>query len=164
MIRIGNLILFEGRAALDAIMILQLFAALCFRRSMLPRRPLVTRKAETLRRYDGAASQGAAVGPNDVYAVSNFRLVRFDKKTGEKRAEWTGDKVRFPHINSCALIAKDLVCASSNFPGVPQVSTVEIFDPMTLAHRRSVSLGLGTGLGHLGRPPRRLLVGDVRQL
>jgi hypothetical protein len=62
-------------------------------------------KAETLRRYDGAASQGAAVGPNDVYSVSNFKLVRLDKKTGEKRAEWTGEKSRFPHINSCAVIA-----------------------------------------------------------
>jgi hypothetical protein len=102
-------------------------------------------KAQTLRRYDAGASQGAAAGPNDVYSVSNFKLVRFDKKTGEKRAEWTGEKSRFPHINSCAVIAKDLVCASSNFPGTPQVSTVEMFDPMTLAHRRSISLGLGTG-------------------
>jgi hypothetical protein len=93
------------------------------------------------------------VGPNDVYAVSNFRLVRFDKKTGEKKAEWTGDKVRFPHINSCALIAKDLVCASSNFPGVPHVSTVEIFDPMTLAPHPQRLAGPGHGVGHLGRAP-----------
>lgn len=103
------------------------------------------RKAETLRRYDGGATQGAAVGPGDIYSVSNSRLVRFDKKTGEKRAEWTGDKARFPHINACAVIAKDLVCASSNFPATPQVSTIEMFDPASLAHRRSVSLGLGTG-------------------
>ena len=100
---------------------------------------------ETVRRYAGAASQGAAVGPKDVYAVSNFRIVRMDKKTGETRAEWTGEKSRFPHINSCALIGAELVCASSNFPATPHVSTVEIFDPVTLAHRKSISLGLGTG-------------------
>ena len=100
---------------------------------------------ETVRRYASTASQGVAVGPKDVYAVSNFRITRLDKKTGETRAEWVGEKSRFPHINSCALIGGDLVCASSNFPGVPQVSTVEMFDPVTLAHRRSVALGMGAG-------------------
>lgn len=101
--------------------------------------------ARTLRRYPSTARQGVAVGPADIYAVSNWELVRYDKQTGEKRAEWTGDKTRFPHINSCAVIDRELVCASSNFPGVPQVSTVEVFDPVTLAHRRSIALGLGTG-------------------
>ncbi len=101
--------------------------------------------AETLHRYPGPATQGVAVGPTDVYAVSNFTLTRFDKATGEKRAEWTGDRSRFPHINSCSLIASELVCASSNFPGTPHVSTVEIFDPVDLRHVRSIALGLGTG-------------------
>ncbi|RAK60111.1 hypothetical protein DJ021_09980 [Phenylobacterium hankyongense] len=104
-----------------------------------------TARAETVRRYASGATQGVAVGPNDLYAVSNWRLVRYGKKTGQQRAEWTGDKARFPHINSCGLIERELVCASSNFPGTPQVSTVEVFDPQTLAHRRSIALGLGTG-------------------
>lgn len=111
----------------------------------VPERAATTRQAETVRRYAANASQGVAVGPADVYAVSNFRITRYDKKTGEQKAEWVGDKVRFPHVNSCALIAKELVCASSNFPGTPHVSTVEVFDPVTVAHKRSVSLGLGTG-------------------
>lgn len=102
-------------------------------------------QAATVRRYASTASQGVAVGPADLYAVSNWKLVRLDKRTGEVKAEWTGDKARFPHINSCAVIRRELVCASSNFPGVPQVSTVEIFDPVTLAHRRSIALGMGTG-------------------
>jgi hypothetical protein len=106
---------------------------------------VVGAKAETVRRYDANASQGVAVGPNDVYAVRNFEIIRYDKKTGEKRASWLGDRARFPHINSCNLIGPDLVCGSSNYPGVPHVSSVEFFDPMTLQHRRSVSLGLGVG-------------------
>ncbi len=110
-----------------------------------PAAPKADLKAQTTRRYAGNASQGAAVGPADVYAVRNFELIRYDKATGQERARWTGDKARFPHINSCAVIAKDLVCASSNYPSVPHISTVEFFDPMTLAHRRSVSLGMGTG-------------------
>ena len=101
--------------------------------------------AETVRRYDADASQGVAVGPHDVYAVSNFALTRFDKATGEKKAEWVGERARFPHINSCTVIAADLVCASSNYPGTPHVSTVEIFDPVDLHHVRSIALGLGTG-------------------
>lgn len=105
----------------------------------------VTGKAETLRRYASGATQGVAAGPADLYAVSNFKIVRYDKKTGEQRTEWTGDKARFPHINSCAVIAKELVCASSNYPSTPHVSTVEIFDTVSLRHLRSVSLGLGTG-------------------
>ena len=102
-------------------------------------------EAETVRRYPGPATQGVAVSATDVYAVSNFTLIRFDKATGEKRAEWVGDRARFPHINSCALIGGELVCASSNFPSVPHVSTVEVFDANDLHHVRSVALGLGTG-------------------
>ena len=132
-------------------MILELFAALALQAASPPAQPAhapaaaPTRQAETVRRYASNARQGVAVGPSDIYAVSNWELVRYDKKTGEKRAEWVGDKARFPHINSCAVIARELVCASSNFPGTPHVSTVEVFDPKSLAHKRSIALGLGTG-------------------
>ena len=102
-------------------------------------------QAETVRRYPANATQGVAVGPRDVYAVSNFTLTRFDKSTGEKAAEWVGDRARFPHINSCSVIENELVCAASNFPATPHVSTVEVFDPVDLRHLRSVALGLGTG-------------------
>jgi hypothetical protein len=102
-------------------------------------------QAETTRRYAANASQGVAVGPRDVYAVSNFALTRFDKATGEKKAEWVGERARFPHINSCTLIEAELICASSNYPAVPHVSTIEVFDPADLHHVRSISLGLGTG-------------------
>jgi hypothetical protein len=102
--------------------------------------------AETLRRLPAPeARQGAAAGPRDLYAIANYRIARYDKRTGEKRASWEGEKARYPHINSCAVIARDLVCAASSFPAVPQWSTVEFFDPVTLAHRRTVSLGEGIG-------------------
>jgi hypothetical protein len=131
-------------------MILELLAGLAIQAQAAPAPvaktyPPPARQAQTLRRYPSEATQGAAAGPADIYAISNSRIVRFDKKTGEKRAEWNGDAARFPHVNSCNLVAADLVCASSNFPATPQVSTVEVFDPMTLAHRRSISLGMGTG-------------------
>jgi hypothetical protein len=108
--------------------------------------PALSGTAETLRRIPAPeARQGVAVGPRDLYAVANYRIARYDKRSGEKRAAWEGDPVRFPHINSCATIARELVCAASNFPAVPQASSIEIFDPGTLAHLRSVSLGQGIG-------------------
>lgn len=102
--------------------------------------------AETIRRLPAVeARQGVAAGAHDLYAVANFRIARYDKRTGEKRASWEGEKARFPHLNSCAVIARDLVCALSNYPAVPQWSSVEFFDPGTLAHRRTVALGQGIG-------------------
>lgn len=102
--------------------------------------------AETVRRIPAAeARQGVAVGPRDLYAIANSRIARYDRRTGKRVGEWAGDPRRFPHINSCAVIARDLVCAASNFPAVPQASSVEFFDPVTLEHRRSVSLGQGIG-------------------
>ena len=102
--------------------------------------------AETVRRLPAPeARQGVAVGPHDLYAVANHRIARYDKRTGGKRASWEGDKGRYPHLNSCAVIGRDLVCALSNFPAVPQWSSVEFFDPVTLAHRRTVSLRQAIG-------------------
>lgn len=102
--------------------------------------------AETVRRIPAAeARQGVAAGPAGIYAVANWTIARYDRKTGERVTLWEGDPARYPHINSCALLKGELVCAASNFPAVPQASSVEIFDPLTLAHKRTVSLGQGTG-------------------
>ncbi len=102
--------------------------------------------AEVLRRYAAPeARQGVAVDREYVYTVSNNTLAKYDKASGAKLAEWNGDRRRFPHINSCTVIAAELVCANSNFPAVPHWSSVEFFDPATLAHRRSVALGPGRG-------------------
>ncbi|MET0336504.1 MAG: hypothetical protein ABW063_01955 [Caulobacter sp.] len=103
-------------------------------------------QAPVVRRYLAPeARQGVAVDRDHIYAVANFTIAKYDKKTGAKLAEWKGDPVRYPHINSCTLIAKELVCASSNFPATPHWSSVEFFDPKTLTHLRTVALGLGTG-------------------
>lgn len=100
---------------------------------------------QTVRRYEAGARQGVAVGPADVYAVSNSSIRRLDKASGQERAAWSGDPVLFPHINSCTLIETDLVCASSNYPASPHVSTLETFDALTLEHRSSLPLPGGLG-------------------
>ncbi|HEY8573370.1 hypothetical protein [Phenylobacterium sp.] len=102
--------------------------------------------AELVRRIPAPeARQGVAVDARYVYAVDNSVIGKYDKATGAKVAEWKGDPTRFPHLNSCAVIGRELVCASSNYPAVPMASSVEIFDPIRMVHLRSVSLGPQVG-------------------
>lgn len=91
------------------------------------------------------AGQGVAVDAGSIYAVDNSQIARYDRKTGAKVAHFKGDPVKFPHMNSCALIGAELVCAASNYPATPMQSQVEVFDPKTLAHLRTVPLGRQPG-------------------
>jgi hypothetical protein len=105
-----------------------------------------TLTAEIVRRMPALeARQGVAVDARYVYAIDNSVIGKYDKKTGAKVAEWKGDPGRFPHLNSCAVLGRELVCASSNYPAVPMASSVEIFDPVRMVHLRSVSLGPQVG-------------------
>ncbi|MDB5453084.1 MAG: hypothetical protein JWO33_1662 [Caulobacteraceae bacterium] len=98
--------------------------------------------AELIRRYPAPeAHQGVAVDARSFYAVANSAIVRYDKKTGKKQAQWAGDPKRFRHLNSCAVIGPELVCANSNFPQAPMRSSVEMFEPTRLVHLRSIPLG-----------------------
>lgn len=99
-------------------------------------------QAELIRAYDAPeADQGVAVDARSFYAVDNSAIARYDRQTGRKTGAWSGDPKRFPHINSCAVIAAELVCASSNYPATPMLSTVEVFDPVAMTHLRSIPLG-----------------------
>jgi hypothetical protein len=87
------------------------------------------------------ADQGVAVDARSIYAVDNAEIARYDRATGARTAHFKGDPAHFRHMNSCAVIGRELVCAASNFPGVPMESQVEVFEPATLAHLRTVPLG-----------------------
>lgn len=107
---------------------------------------LAPAQATVLQRFPAEqARQGVAVSADSVYAVSNHAITRHDKRTGRELARWEGDPVRYPHLNSCAVIAAELVCAGSNYPGVPQRSAVEFFDLHTLRHLRTVALAQSPG-------------------
>lgn len=102
--------------------------------------------AQVVRRYPAPeARQGVAVGGDRFYAIDNSRIAAYDKKAGARLALWTGDPKLFPHLNSCTLVERDLVCANSNYPAVPMSSSVETFDAATLQHKASRSLGPGIG-------------------
>jgi hypothetical protein len=98
-------------------------------------------QAEVVRRIPAAeARQGVAVQGDTLFAINNNQIGKYDRRTGAKIAVWTGDKARFPHINSCAVVAAELVCASSNYPSTPMASAVEVFDPVALRPLRTIRL------------------------
>jgi len=87
------------------------------------------------------ADQGVAVDARSIYAIDNAEIAKYDRATGAKAAHFKGDPAKFKHMNSCAVVGRELVCAASNFPATPMTSTVEVFDPANLAHLRTVALG-----------------------
>jgi hypothetical protein len=87
------------------------------------------------------ARQGVAVDARHIYAVDNSVIAKYDRRTGARLAEFRGDPAKFPHTNSCAVIGAELVCAASNYPATPMTSQVEVFDPETMTHRRTIPLG-----------------------
>lgn len=91
------------------------------------------------------ARQGAASDGRYVYAIDNSRIGKYRIADGQRVALWTGDPAVVPHLNSCAVVRRELVCASSNYPAVPQASSVEVFDRATLRHLRSHRFGLTDG-------------------
>lgn len=91
------------------------------------------------------ANQGVASDGTYAYAIDNSTIARYRIADGKRVAIWQGDDALFPHINSCTLAQRELVCAVSNYPQVPQLSSIAFFDPVTLTHKRSISLGMGPG-------------------
>jgi hypothetical protein len=86
------------------------------------------------------AGQGVAVDTRYFYAIDDHAIGKYDKLTGARVARWDGDPRRYPHLNSCVVDRRQLICASSNYPQVPMASAIEVFDTATLRHIRSVAL------------------------
>ena len=91
------------------------------------------------------ARQGVAVDAGFIYAVDNAQVAKYDRKTGAKVAHFQGDPAKFPHMNSCAILGRELICAGSNYPVTPMQSQVEVFDPVRMVHLRTIPLGKQPG-------------------
>jgi len=103
-------------------------------------------QSEPARVFDAPeANQGVAIDGRSFYAIDNSAIGRYDRKTGAKTGAWSGDPKVYAHINSCAVVGAELVCASSNYPATPMLSSVEVFDPVRLVHLRSIPLGHQVG-------------------
>jgi hypothetical protein len=91
------------------------------------------------------AHQGVVADRAHVYAIANAEIGKYDRRTGKRIARWQGDPALFIHMNSCALNRAEIICAASNYPNVPQASSVEWFDTHSMRHVRSHSFGPGRG-------------------
>lgn len=131
-----------GRAGLPA---LALALAVFQPASLLAQTDDPTPAPVALTLHADEAHQGVASDGTYVYAIDNNRIGKYRISNGERVAQWTGERRLFPHMNSCTVAERELVCAASNYPAVPQTSAIEFFDLRTLRHLRSVSLGMGPG-------------------
>jgi len=92
------------------------------------------------------AKQGVAVDDNYFYAISNRQIGKYDKKTFEFIASWIGkEDGPIIHLNGGSVIDGKLYCAHSNYPKIPMVSSVEIWDVETLEHIGNHSFGIHWG-------------------
>lgn len=92
------------------------------------------------------ARQGVAVDAAAFYAIDATAIGKYDKATGRKLAAWKAEPGQpFVHLDGGVIVGDALVCAHSNYPGVPMRSTIELFDAVTLRHRRTHDLGTGRG-------------------
>jgi endonuclease/exonuclease/phosphatase family metal-dependent hydrolase len=75
------------------------------------------------------AHQAAAADEQHVYAITNTRIARYDRETGQRISVSTGDA---QHLNSGFLWNGRLYCAHSNYPRTPEHSQIKVLDPQSM--------------------------------
>ncbi|MBL9192648.1 MAG: hypothetical protein JNJ82_09830 [Opitutaceae bacterium] len=100
-----------------------------------------------LRRFPAPeARQGIAADDEFLYVISNHDLGKYRKSGGDRLAAWSCPEGEpLTHVNAGVVYRGRLYGAHSNYPGVPHVSSIEIWEPGTLRHLGSVSLGRTDG-------------------
>ena len=100
-----------------------------------------------VRRYPAPeARQAVAVDATHFYAITNRRIGKYEKATGRRVGEWADvEGGPFLHLNSGVVIDGALYCAHSNYPGVPMVSSIEVWDTASMRHVRTIAVGTGRG-------------------
>jgi hypothetical protein len=100
------------------------------------------RAAQVIRRFPAPeAKQAVAVDTRFFYAIDDAEIAKYDKSTGRRVGGWrpTGG-AGITHLNSGIVVGRRLYCAHSNYPDVPMVSSIEVFDTARMAHVRTVPL------------------------
>jgi len=85
------------------------------------------------------AVQGVAVDESSVYAIANRSIGKYRKDTGERVGGWEdapGGRIR--HLNAGIVIEGRLWCAHSNFPQVPEESSIEVWETATMRHVETI--------------------------
>ena len=104
------------------------------------------RYVETRRFPAPEARQGVAADDKYLYVISNYSLGKYHKDTGERVSGWECPKGEpLTHLNAGIVRKGRLYCAHSNFPAVPMLSSVEIWDTATMKHVGNHSFGRTDG-------------------
>ena len=92
------------------------------------------------------ANQAVGVDANYFYAIDNYAIGKYDKKTGKLVKRWQGEKSGpILHLDSAMVMDGRIYCAHSNYPDWPMTSSLEVFDAATLEHVDSHSFGIQWG-------------------
>jgi endonuclease/exonuclease/phosphatase family metal-dependent hydrolase len=75
------------------------------------------------------AFQAAAADERHVYAIANSKIAQYDRTTGKRLAESTGEA---KHLNSGFFWQGKLYAAHSNYPLKPEQSEIMVLDPATM--------------------------------
>lgn len=75
------------------------------------------------------AHQAAAADDQFVYAITDAKIARYDRRTGRPIAVSTG---KAHHLNSGFLHDGKLYCAHSNYPKTPEESQIMVLDPASM--------------------------------
>jgi hypothetical protein len=102
---------------------------------------------EETRRFPAAeAKQGVVSDGEFLYVISDRAIGKYRAATGERVANWTDPEPgSLIHLNAGIVRDGKLYCAHSNYPTVPMLSSIEVWDTATLRHVASHSLGRTDG-------------------
>ena len=105
------------------------------------------RRCEEVRRIPAAeATQGVAADRQHLYAIANYSIGKYDKKTGQRVSGWQCENGKpLTHLDSGVVYDGVLYCAHSNYPGVPMVSSIEMWDAASMQHKGNHSFGIFAG-------------------
>lgn len=92
------------------------------------------------------ARQAVAVDEQHFYAITNRSIGKYRLDNGDAVRQWTAS-AEYPlsHLNSGVIQDGRLYCAHSNYPRVPEASSVEVWDADSLQHVDSHSFGIYEG-------------------
>jgi hypothetical protein len=92
------------------------------------------------------ANQGIGVDAGHFYAVDNYSIGKYDKRSGKLVKKWQGVKGGpIEHLDSAMVMDGKIYAAHSNYPKWPMTSSLEIFDAETMQHIGTHSFGIQWG-------------------
>ncbi|MFD1141009.1 hypothetical protein ACFQ4C_07810 [Larkinella insperata] len=122
------------------------FSGLLLLMILLITRTVLAQQATEIRRFQlKEVKQGVAVDATHFYVINNTALTKHTKTDGKQVAAWRDTTGLLKHLNSGVVLNRKLYCVHSNYPDVPMLSSIEIFDTQTLRHIGTHSFGMYPG-------------------